>query len=832
MDKSLNLRFTNRRTMKLGALAIAMVSLTACSDDAPTASDNGPIKQETPAQIATGVNLTVGKDGSLATTFFNSRNALGTRAANDVPEHPGMPAIPSAEELAAMIVPDEAFKSNPWAITVNLPAGSDEAAIVDPQPDKTKPFNVRIPAGNYNSLPAVIHVNYVAPGYNIDHAPWYVSGFSKQFEINNVNYYIDGEVTIGGNGQEAPMAIHILNGSKYTCNEVSKGAVDVYVYPGGDILKASQSGDEIYIKGNLYAASPISHKNTEIKVEGKIYTYDKIHGKKVILNGGEVYAGCAVTAEESIYLTGDDSKVCAGYVSAPTVQLATSDKAVEIVLRDGGYLHATSELLLKNIGNVLVRAEDGDYAMIETPILEVNDKRLQGTFYNVAVKYDRQTGTQEKGPDETEVVLEWNETVKVNGLIDYTVTATGDECAPYIVEAPAQPTPDPVLENIGEIAPSDHSHPISATCINTYGSNAYISWHTQGSGFHGCIEHAVIENGTVTLKSYLETDLNTTSEGAIDFNHTIFDNGKLFVAGDHPKKGGILGWIECADGSFESENSATLNMITLFNNKYVDSDSIAHWSNGGSGNCIIRNGNYYQVASVAGFESFAVSDFAAGAKPKAAYQLASWAFDPSISENPFDPWTRDGSRTGKHIATDGSKVVMLSLINRSTIANTANASIKVFNASDVQMANPIASYVVNDVLVAPVDGKDVVAINGNDIWVCLGQGGVKHLNLSGSTITETASFKLAGMSADDLKGWELKGNETNSAANGLAVDDNYVYVAHGTAGLVVLDKQTLKFVTRTRYTGGKSANYISLNEDGYIYVAYGLSKVQVYGWKK
>lgn len=801
MDKSLNLRFTNRRTMKLGALALAMVSLTACSDDAPTASDNGPIKQETPAQIATGVNLTVGKDGSLATSFFNSRNAFGTRAANDVPEHPGMPAIPSAEELDAMNIIDS--NSNMYYLS------------------------------GYNGTPSFYLKGDVTLNSGLSPRPFVIpeGTWSGANLTETPKFYIDGVATIGGTGNNESMEIHILNGGKLIDYSPLQSETKIYLYPGGEIVRAGNE-NIIDISGELFANAPINEPNTDIVIGGNVYSYDKIHGKNVTLVGGEVYAGCAVTAVEQLYLTGDDSKVCAGYVSAPTVQLATSDKAVEIVLRDGGYLHATSELLLKDIGNLLVRAEDGDYAMIETPILEVNNKRLQGTFYNVAVKYDRQTGTQEKGPDETEVVLEWNETVKVNGLIDYTVTATGDECAPYIVESPVQPTPDPVLENIGEIAPSDHSHPISATCINTYGNNAYISWHTQGSGFHGCIEHAVIENGTVTLKSYLETDLNTTSEGAIDFNHTIFDNGKLFVAGDHPKKGGILGWIECADGSFESENTATLNMITLFNNKYVDSDSVAHWSNGGSGNCIIRNGNYYQVASVAGFESFAVSDFAAGAKPKAAYQLASWTFDPSISENPFDPWTRDGSRTGKHIATDGSKVVMLSLINRSTIANTANASIKVFNASDVQMANPIASYVVNDVLVAPVDGKDVVAINGNDIWVCLGQGGVKHLTLSGNTITETASFKLAGMSADDLKGWELKGNETNSAANGLAVDDNYVYVAHGTAGLVVLDKQTLKFVTRTRYTGGKSANYISLNEDGYIYVAYGLSKVQVYGWKK
>ena len=70
-----------------------------------------------------------------------------------------------------------------------------------------------------------------------------------------------------------------------------------------------------------------------------------------------------------------------------------------------------------------------------------------------------------------------------------------------------------------------------------------------------------------------------------------------------------------------------------------------------------------------------------------------------------------------------------------------------------------------------------------------------------------------------------------ACANGLAVDKDYVYIAHGAAGLIVLKKNDLSFVTRTRHNGGNSANYISLHPNGYIYVAYGKSKVQVFAWK-
>ena len=257
------------------------------------------------------------------------------------------------------------------------------------------------------------------------------------------------------------------------------------------------------------------------------------------------------------------------------------------------------------------------------------------------------------------------------------------------------------------------------------------------------------------------------------------------------------------------------------------------YSNGGSGNCIIRNGEYYQTASVAGFETFNVADFTEATwKLKSVAKLPSWKFDPSLAEAPVNPWERDGSRTGKHIATDGAKVVMLSLINRDKAANTANASVKVFNATDINYENEIASYVIEDVLLSPVDGKDVIAIEGNDIWVCLGQGGVKHLALAGNTLTEVASFRLTDKSKEELKGWEMSTKEAAAAcANGLAVDKDYVYIAHGAAGLIVLKKNDLSFVTRTRHNGGNSANYISLHPNGYIYVAYGKSKVQVFAWK-
>ncbi|MDE6343006.1 MAG: hypothetical protein K2K93_11895, partial [Muribaculaceae bacterium] len=461
------LRITRNSALLLAA-ATGMTYLTSCSEnDIVDVIDNNE-----DALLVDQLKVTTGTNPGLAKSFFNSH--LGTRAAAfEVPEHPGMPALPSAEELAAMKIVDD--QTNFWWM-----------------PDNSTPTEFYV-KGDVHRKDGTNNLRCD----NMAAKDW--EGYTP-----TTKYYVDGTLTLdGGFGgdENYPCEVYIMNGGKLICNTNIPYNTTIYLYAGGDIVKASSSDKIIYHKGTLIAEENLVHGDTDITIEGNIYTYGKVHGKNVTLIGGEVYAGCAVTAEENIYLTGDNSNVCAGYVSAPVVELA-GNSPLNILLRDGGYLNATKELRLKDVGNLFVMAEDGEYAMVETDVLDVNNKRLQGTFYNVAVKYNTQIGTQEKGADEDEVVLEWNESVKVNGEIaDYTVEK-GDECAPQVVKGPKDPTPDPtpVLENIGSVAPSgDHSHPISATCIYTNGQNAYLSWHTQGPNFHGCTEYLTVANGTVTL---------------------------------------------------------------------------------------------------------------------------------------------------------------------------------------------------------------------------------------------------------------------------------------------------------------------------------------------
>lgn len=64
-------------------------------------------------------------------------------------------------------------------------------------------------------------------------------------------------------------------------------------------------------------------------------------------------------------------------------------------------------------------------------------------------------------------------------------------------------------------------------------------------------------------------------------------------------------------------------------------------------------------------------------------------------------------------------------------------------------------------------------------------------------------------------------------ANGVAYDNNYVYLACGSYGLVVLNKADGSVVAH-RNIGDNSANYVAVDNSGNIYVAYGQSRIQVF----
>ena len=127
----------------------------------------------------------------------------------------------------------------------------------------------------------------------------------------------------------------------------------------------------------------------------------------------------------------------------------------------------------------------------------------------------------------------------------------------------------------------------------------------------------------------------------------------------------------------------------------------------------------------------------------------------------------------------------------------------------------------------PVDGKNVCICDNNYIYVCKG--------LNGFVIYDYNGNKVGG---------------SKKHANGVDVDDNYIYLAAGD-GLVILDKHSTyldaedgntynRTIKKFHYTGKgatmvtdetsvkQSANFVKKGPDGRIYVAYGMYGLQIY----
>ena len=257
----------------------------------------------------------------------------------------------------------------------------------------------------------------------------------------------------------------------------------------------------------------------------------------------------------------------------------------------------------------------------------------------------------------------------------------------------------------------------------------------------------------------------------IDYNHLIVDGNSLFLAGSEQgnRANGVKG-VGAFLGQVKLNGTSLGDDLTLYaiNKKVSNIDA----------NCVAKYGSDYVLATTTGF---------------------------SVFDKDFNYWNNDGN-LGKHVVTANGHLYTL----------TENGTVTVYDNSDMENGT---SYQVGEV--APKGTKAVVAVDesNGDIYVCKGENGVAKI----SNNNVNANFYTCPKNSSDNN----KGN-----ANGVAVDAQYVYIACGGYGLVVLDKATGNVVCHRQAANGKSANYVSVDANGYIYVAYGQSRIQVFKMTK
>lgn len=374
-------------------------------------------------------------------------------------------------------------------------------------------------------------------------------------------------------------------------------------------------------------------------------------------------------------------------------------------------------------------------------------------------------------------------------------------------ESTSEPTKEPTLDLISSID-YNHDHDISATCVQVHNGRLYMSYHTRDKQHGGCIEvFRPVENNKVTLEQYLCDDQND-----LDFNHLLavkLKSGKrmVYLPGSSNKKGAMLAYIPIQDNHLLADQSKSITSTvdgkeTVTYEKPLQfiqmNPATAEFAKKGyDENCVVYNEetNHLIVATTKGYLVYNAD-----------------------THNELDKISKPGKV--KHLAIGNGKIVTVYLDREATNETEAiPATVEIFDQKAEDLSKPIKSFAISTI--EPNNGKNVVRVDDNKIYVCRGAAGMYvydmegnelwHYQMPSPTITE-------GENAGKYKGH----------ANGCYVGKKYVYIAYGGFGLVVLDKETHKVVAHRAVP--KSANYV-IEYKGYIYVAYGQSRMQVFQLK-
>ena len=318
---------------------------------------------------------------------------------------------------------------------------------------------------------------------------------------------------------------------------------------------------------------------------------------------------------------------------------------------------------------------------------------------------------------------------------------------------------------------------LSATCIQP-GVNGkfYVAYHTNGKASNGAIEAISLANNKLTIDQSVES-ANATN----DYNHILVDGGTLWVAGS---QSGNKSHADDVTGVGPFMGQISLNSDGTFTDK-IQISAIDRKTKGMDANCVANFKSNHIVATTKGFTIF-------NAK--------------------MNKWN-EGSTEGKYLVTANDKLYAL----------TVDGTLTAYN--DNEMQDVAATYNVGEI--SPKGNKAVIAVDevNGDIYVCKGENGISKISNGTASQFYTCPTFTASNKAQNL---EAGKNYVKGCANGVYVAGNYVYVACGSYGLVVLDKTTGKEVCHRKAYNGKSANFVTVDDNNNIFVAYGQSRVQVF----
>lgn len=804
------------RNIKLATFGFAAMLLASCNDsnDTPTPTPN-------PAETGIiGKEVTSITDAQqLAARVYNFKRPSATRAAG----------VTSADLNQAYTMEAE-------------PTGLDFAKME--KMSNYKPYN----------LPANTDM-YIAPGETI--------AFNQNYHLNGNTIYVAGTYECNSTWTEGNYTIVVLkggtlkwtggnifpnqNGGKILCYGNFECNADLEVHNRGIFKIAGDlnlkghtfkvNNASVYIGGKLICNEFKNQANAYTNIQGGIEGIEdkpveldgvvNIDGnckmKDLILQGSGQLFCCSLELTGEFKSTGGDGQGSAlhtSYLKAKNLLLASSNN---IYLVNNSSIEVEGTLQCnKNASAMIFLQGANSKAYIKANVIKYNGSGSPaslmdcymfnamdtgGEFYIDADHFDNDDSGNLAFSD-----IQFLGSGKVHNFRNNSapVTLVKAECG-YTLN-PDVPTP-PHIDEVGEVL-YDHTHTdITATCIQPYNGKLYMSYHTRGKGHGGCIEVFETDNQKQTkLLQFLQD-----TDKSLDFNHLMVDGKSstpnLYVVGNYgytnkntgkqSDAGAMMARIDLkSNGLLNTEvkniGDAAINpliIVPLENNQSNNEDE----------NAIVRDGDKLLVTSTRGYE----------------------VYDPNTLELLSNKKTPGKA---KHIALNNGEIATLYYNDEVNSAETPVAgTLEIFNAGDdITTVTPQKSIAVSEI--APNNGKNTIAIDGNNVYVCRSANGLTCYDKN--TGAEKWTWQ-APLTASTFK--------PQGYANGVTFDDKYVYLACGGYGLVVLDKNKMvdgkpAVYAKTRVTGitneqgrvvWNSANYVTLY-NGLIYVAYGKNRLKVY----
>lgn len=378
--------------------------------------------------------------------------------------------------------------------------------------------------------------------------------------------------------------------------------------------------------------------------------------------------------------------------------------------------------------------------------------------------------------------LNWNADVQSYDYITGGGALTPGANFSYVLKDEYKVADQKKLMLLSTIANYDRDTQSATAIVPTDNNKVYVSYHTNGKDFGGSIDVAEMNGEQLTLKQRVQ---QAEAGATYDFNHLNVINSKLYLAGSAKGKDGKqLGGAAISYAAIGSDG--LLNVTEGLTSQSLDNTVK------GDANCVVPFGNNIAVASTLGYS----------------------IYDPTLVKG--DLTTTTGK--AKFVAVNGTSLVGLNYTSEIAAGDAeVQGEVQVFDNSMKQTSS------FNVGAIAPNNGKNMIAIDSNGrIYVCKSAKGLMCYDSNGnqawtSEWTTPVSHGEGNVSVDKRQGY----------INGVAVDDNYVYVAAGAYGLVVLTKEGKEVTHKRIGTSGNSANYVAV-KNGLIYVAYGKGRIQVF----